>query len=313
LHREAQAQEYRRLLYVAMTRARDRLYICGHRGAREPVDDCWYNLIATALRPIASETKDAQGRPIWRLEGTQKTKVKKQATLVPVAREAAGTWLRTRAAAEPLLSRPLAPSRLPPEGLEEPPAISPLKGQQDRRFLRGTLIHRLLQTLPELETGEREAAAKRLLASPSHQLDEVAQAEIAAATFAVLNDPDFAEIFGAGSRAEASLVGQINFAGKPVLVSGQIDRLCVGETRVLVIDYKTNRPAPPDLAHVSPAYIAQMAAYRAVLRDIYTNHDVQCALLWTDGPKLMEIPAEMLDAALAGATERDLDLKGDAS
>ena len=313
LHREAQAQEYRRLLYVAMTRARDRLYICGHRGSREPVEDCWYNLIASALRPIATEMKDAVGRRIWRLEGTQKAKVKKPEALAPVARKPAGGWLRARAAVEPSPSRPLAPSRLPPEGLEEPPAISPLTGNQDRRFLRGTLIHRLLQTLPELAADEREAAARRLLGAPSHQLDDAAQAEIVAATFAVLNDPDFAEIFGAGSRAEASLVGQIIFAGKPVLVSGQIDRLCVSDTRVLVIDYKTNRPAPPDLAHVSPAYIAQMAAYRAVLRDIYTTHDVQCALLWTDGPKLMEIPAEMLDAALQGATERDLDLKGDAS
>jgi ATP-dependent helicase/nuclease subunit A len=69
---------------------------------------------------------------------------------------------------------------------------------------------------------------------------------------------------------------------------------------VLVIDYKTNRPAPPDLAHVNPAYFSQMAAYRAVLRQIYTGKDVVCALLWTDGPRLMELPAERLDAALQG-------------
>lgn len=313
LHREAQAQEYRRLLYVAMTRARDRLYICGHRGVREPAEDCWYNLIAEALRPIAAEMKDEAGRRIWRLEGAQKRKVEAVAQLVPVVHEPAGPWLRTPAAAEPSPTRPLAPSRLPPDGMEEPPALSPLAGDQAARFLRGTLIHRLLQTLPELEEGEREVAAQRLLAAPSLKLDEAARSEIVAATLAVLHHPDFAEIFGAGSRAEAALVGQITFAGKPVLVSGQIDRLCVSETRVLVIDYKTNRPAPPDLAHVSPAYFAQMAAYRAVLRDIYSSHDVQCALLWTDGPKLMELPAEMLDLALSGATARDLDLEGHAS
>ena len=313
LHREAQAQEYRRLLYVAMTRARDRLYICGYRGMREPAEDCWYNLIAGALRPIADEMKDEAGRRIWRLEGEQRRDVKAVVAPEALVHQDAGPWLRTRVAAEPVPTRPLAPSRLPPDGMEEPPALSPLAGDQAARFLRGTLIHRLLQTLPELDEGEREAAAQRLLSSPSLKLDEAARAEIVASTLTVLHHPDFAEIFGAGSRAEAALVGQITFAGKPVLVSGQIDRLCVSETRVLVIDYKTNRPAPPDLARVSPAYFAQMAAYRAVLRDIYTTKDVQCALLWTDGPKLMELPAEMLDLALTGATARDLDLKGDAS
>ena len=313
LHREAQAQEYRRLLYVAMTRARDRLYVCGHRGSREPADDCWYNLIADALRPIAVESKDEAGRPIWRLEGVQKRAVKALAAPATVTHEAAGPWLCARAAEEPTPTRPLAPSRLPPDGMEEPPALSPLAGDQAARFLRGTLIHRLLQTLPELDEGEREGAARRLLGAASLKLDEAARDEIVASTLAVLHHPDFAEIFGAGSRAEAALVGQITFAGKPVLVSGQIDRLCVSDKRVLVIDYKTNRPAPMDLAHVSPAYFAQMAAYRAVLRDIYTDHDVQCALLWTDGPKLMELPAEMLDLALQGATERSLDLKGGAS
>jgi ATP-dependent helicase/nuclease subunit A len=297
-YRVAQDEEYRRLLYVAMTRARDRLYICGHRGVREPQEICWYNLIAAALKPIATEMDDEAGRKIWRIEGTQKRVPEPKDVTAAEAFAPLPGWAREKVKAEPSPSRPLAPSRLPPDGLEEPAAMSPLMGDQKKRFLRGTLIHRLLQTLPDVPMEEREAAARALLASPAHGLDEAARDEIIAATFGVLNEPGFAAIFGPGARAEAALVGQISFAGKPVLVSGQIDRLCVTDTEVLVIDYKTNRPAPPDVDAVNPAYYAQMAAYRAVLRGIYPEKHVICALLWTDGPKLMELPEARLAAAL---------------
>lgn len=297
-HREAQAQEYRRLLYVAMTRARDRLYVCGYRGTREPAEDCWYNLIGAALKPLAVEIPQADGRAIWRLDGVQARIVKADEAAIAPTFEKLGDWAWTKVAPEPAPSRPLAPSRLPPDGMEEPAALSPLAGDQKKRFQRGTLIHRLLQTLPELPDEARETAARSFLTSPALGLDEEARDEIIGATLAVLLEPKFAELFGEGSRAEAALVGQISFAGKPVLVSGQIDRLCVSDTRVLIIDYKTNRPAPPDIADVNPAYFAQMAAYRAVLQAIYPDRDVICALLWTDGPKLMELPAARLDAAL---------------
>jgi len=304
--RQAQAQEYRRLLYVAMTRARDRLYVCGYQGKSEPVPECWYNLIAAALKPIAEEVIEADGGKLWRLAGEQTALVKKDEAerAAPARVQALPTWAHEAVGDEPTPSRPLAPSRLPPDGMEEPAAASPLAGDRQARFKRGTLIHRLLQSLPDMDIEGRAEAAHRMLASPSLELDDAARDEIIAATLGVLNEPQFAEIFGPGSRAEAALVGQIVFSGKPVLVSGQIDRLCVTEKRVLVIDYKTNRPAPSGLDDVPPAYFAQMAAYRAVLCDIYPDHEVACALLWTDGPKLMELPARQLDAALRGAPAR---------
>jgi len=289
-----------------MTRARDRLYVCGYQGARDPAPECWYNLIAAALKPISEEVTDSEGRTLWRLVGEQTAPVKKDDTKKAAAGEvqALPDWAREKAKEEPTPSRPLAPSRLPPDGSEEPAAASPLAGDRKTRFKRGTLIHRLLQSLPDMAHDAREEAALRMLASPALELDEAARAEIISATMGVLNEPKFAEIFGPGSRAEAALVGQISFAGKPVLVSGQIDRLCVTDKRVLVIDYKTNRPAPPRLEDVQHAYFAQMAAYRAVLSEIYPDREIICALLWTDGPRLMELPAERLEMALSGRSSR---------
>ena len=83
------------------------------------------------------------------------------------------------------------------------------------------------------------------------------------------------------------------------LAGERIDRLVVTPDRVLVIDYKTNRPAPDALDRVDPAYVLQAAVYVAVLKRLYPDRPVEAALVWTDGPKLMPIPQAMLDAALA--------------
>ncbi|KAB7742696.1 double-strand break repair helicase AddA [Parvibaculum sedimenti] len=297
-HRKAQAEEYRRLLYVAMTRARDRLYVCGYRGEAEPSPECWYNLIAAALKPDAQEIELADGRTVWRIEGEQRREPESAAHVATTALPALKDWMREKAPSEPTPSRPLAPSRLPPENLVEPPALSPLAGDTSVRYQRGRLIHRLLQTLPGILASGRTEAARRFLANPAHALDADAQAEIAEAVFTVLDEPAFADIFGPAGRAEVAIVGRIEFAGRTTLISGQIDRLCVSEDRVTVIDYKTNRPSAHEVADVSPAYVAQMAAYRAVLAQVYPGREIVCALLWTDGPRLMPLPGDLLDEAL---------------
>jgi ATP-dependent helicase/nuclease subunit A len=199
---------------------------------------------------------------------------------------------------EPAPARPLAPSRLPPEGMVEPAASSPVTDDATSRFRRGSLIHRLLETLPEIPVETRREAARRYLSLSVHGIDEAAQREIEQAVFKVLDDPLLAQVFSPGSRAEVPVAGRIEFRGRPLLVGGQIDRLCIEEDRVTIVDYKTNRPPPADAAAVAPAYIAQMAAYRALLAKIYPDRVIRCALLWTESAHFMLLPEEMLENAL---------------
>jgi len=101
----------------------------------------------------------------------------------------------------------------------------------------------------------------------------------------------FAPLFAPGSQAEVPLVGRLG----TTVVSGQIDRLAVSADRVLILDYKTNRPPPARVEDVAPAYLRQLATYRALVRRIYPTHIVEAALLWTDGPALMTVPVALLD------------------
>ena len=305
--RRRQLQEYRRLLYVGLTRAQDRLYICGWQTRRPPVETCWHTLchagLAGIAAPFAFDTTALIGRDGW---SGEVLRIESAQTAAPVREPAAQAarvarvlpdWATAPPPAEPSPPRPLAPSR-PTD--PEPAALSPLaltgalEGRRDR-FKRGLVIHRLLQSLPELPAGERNAAAERFLALPTHGLAPAEQDEIRRETLAVLCHPDFAPLFGPGSLAEVPLVGLVG----GYALSGQIDRLVVAGGCVLIVDYKTLRPPPATADEVAPLYLRQLASYRAALARIYPRHEIRCALLWTEGPRLMPISPERLAGYLA--------------
>jgi ATP-dependent helicase/nuclease subunit A len=295
--RERNLEEYRRLLYVALSRAQDRLYICGWQTREAPQEDSWHALCRTGLAeistPFSFDATALIGADGWYGQGLRLTSPQTVASVRerPAAAVAAASplpdWVHHLPPAEPDPPRPLAPSR--PSGAE-PPALSPLAAQGSDRFKRGLLVHRLLQSVPELPIEEREVAARRFLALPTHRLTAEEQDEIRRETLAVLNHPDFAALFGPGSQAEVPVVGLI---GGHVL-SGQIDRLIIAEDRVLIVDYKSLRPPPSAEDEVAPIYLRQLAAYQAALARIYPDREVRCALLWTEGPRLMPISPEIL-------------------
>jgi ATP-dependent helicase/nuclease subunit A len=295
--RARQLQEYRRLLYVALSRAQDRLYICGWQTRDSTNEICWHSLcragLAEIAAPFAFETTGLIGADGWSGEGLRLTGAQ---TAPPVrepavARVHAGnvlpSWAKRPPAAEPDPPRPLAPSRA---SGSEPATLSPLAPAGRDRFKRGLLIHRLLQGLPELPLSERDSAARRFLALPTHGLAEAEQNEIRQETLAVLCDPDFAPLFGPSSQAEVPLVGLIGGHA----VSAQIDRIVVEDGRVLIVDYKTLRPPPAMGQEVPAVYLRQLAIYAAALSRIYPRHEIRCMLLWTEGPRLMPISPEAL-------------------
>jgi ATP-dependent helicase/nuclease subunit A len=171
---------------------------------------------------------------------------------------------------------------------------------------RGTLVHRLLQSLPDLEDQRRRDAALKYLARNADGWGEADRAALAEGVLALIGDPRFAPVFAGGSRAEVGIVGRLERPGRPpALVSGQIDRLVVTENEVLIVDYKTNHAPPKGLAGAPLAYVRQLALYRAVLARLYPQLPVRAALLWTETPELMEISAPALDAQLAIAIQGD--------
>lgn len=286
--------EHRRLLYVAMTRAADRLVICGAEGKNKRPAGCWYDLVKEALTPLAVEEQGDDGEPVRRFRHGE----------MPAGTVAASQQATISATVPGWLTQP-APAHAPAIRLVSPSDsddddVAPRAGDNTdaarKARQRGVLVHRLMQSLPDLPAAARADAARAYLARAGkgrEALNDDERTDIAQRVLAILSDPRFAPLFAPGSRAEVAIVGTL----PPVRVNGQIDRLAVTGDTVLIGDFKTGRPK----AH-PPAYIRQLGLYRAVLQRLYPGKTVRAALIWVDAAEMIELSATEMDAAVALVT-----------
>ncbi len=353
----AEFEESCRLLYVAMTRPRDRLYVVGAGNGKTVPVTCWYRLIEAGLDdpaisarveervehdPTKKDEADG-GRRIRTLRARQADPpaLRRRAGPSVVASAARPAWLSAPAPREVRPVIPFAPSRIAPydhDAAGEPSAHSPEResalrqaiaaqtpapaattADGDARFVRGTLTHALLEHLPGVANAQRAEVARGFIERRGVGLPAGVRANIVEETLKVLADPVFAGLFAPGSRAEVPIIAEIEDPtgrGPPLMLNGQIDRLAVNANQVMIVDYKTNRAPPRDIKDVQEAYIFQLAAYRVALGLIFPGRDIRAALLWTQAPRLMEVPSALLDnygSRLFELASRPLDLDGLAS
>jgi ATP-dependent helicase/nuclease subunit A len=290
------AREVRRLLYVAMTRAEDRLYVCGWDGGRTAPTGTWHDLVRAGVagltQPVADDLLSAAfgaSASLWRWQGKGgvAAKLAPSKAVASAVRAPLPAWAARPAPDEPMPGRPLMPSR---PDVADPPMLSPLAANPER-FRRGNLVHRMLQSLPEVAPEARAATARRYLDVAAADWPEAARAALVAEALAVLDLLDLRPLFARDSRAEVPIAGMVGGAAAPRLLAGQIDRLAFDGDTILIADYKTNRPPPASAADVAPAYRAQMAAYRGALGAMFPEKRVRTFLIWTDGPSVMELTA----------------------
>ncbi|WP_443748919.1 double-strand break repair helicase AddA [Asticcacaulis solisilvae] len=318
---QREEQEALRLFYVAVTRARDRLTICGFAGKRAQAKGLfpgWYEMADAGFDRLdaGAETMDLAA-PFDEMDMREIAVIRTFGERPPVmaaeARLAAARVVLPDFVTQMPVKTDMdseiwqAISQMGDEDrAESDPSPSPLETRNGLgRYRRGNLIHKLFEMLPDIRPDNRETIARRYLERQS-DLNDDQRDEIRSAVMTVLDDTRFAEAFGPDSRAEVALAGQVgtNAAGAAVMLSGRIDRLVVTPDRVLVIDYKSNRPAPDHAEDAAIAYQRQMAGYVGLLRQVYPDREVSAALLWTDGPKLTPLSETLVNLRLAEISSR---------
>ena len=287
----AMMQEHWRLLYVALTRAEEALFIGGSLNRKEARkgaahEDSWY----ARLTPLFES--DALSDPVW---GWRREWGERAEPLVP--EDSAGapeqaepqlpTWMTTPIGPEPRPPRPLAPSAAGEEQGGQPP-LPPEAARHAAR--RGSLIHSLLERLPDVPPHQREDAARRWLERHAGDLPGEIRAEMLAAALGVLEHPDFAALFSEAALAEVPLAATVN----GVVVAGTADRLLIEDSRITVVDFKTTRRPPASRADVPLATLRQMAAYVAALEAIYPGREVRAGVLYTHAPVLFDLASQDL-------------------
>ena len=282
-------EEHWRLLYVAMTRAEEALFIGGALGSleKEPARDSWYARL-TALFPGESRVED----PIWgwRQEhgvlGPAPPVAAEAAQLTPIALPA---WLTTPPGAEPRPPRPLAPSSIG-EDLSPHAPLLPRTGIAAAQ--RGVLIHKLLERLPDIPVADRPVAAISWLSrNAREQHDGAARDAIVRSVMEVLSAEQWRDLFSPDALAEVPIAAVVG--GQ--VVAGTIDRLLIGAKLIRLVDFKTARRPPGDIGDMPTSTLRQMAAYTAALETTYPGREIKAAVLYTQVPRLIEVPAEWID------------------
>ena len=292
-------REYLRLLYVAMTRARDVLYVAGVRLIQQP-KFTWYTLVRDALLPAdqseiaLDEEGELQAPFVWPQSLRPPLGAAPEKPSTQTVRAPAPDWLERAAPTPPRAPQPLRPSN----ALAEPdPLPAGWRVPDPEALARGRAIHLLLQYLPSLAPDQRAKAAERLLAGELAQSPELA-ASLSEEAAAALSHPALAGVFTGEARSEVAIVGNVTTQRGEYVVSGRIDRLIRDATGWRLIDFKTDRRVPASLTEVDPGYVLQLALYRKLLMEMEPGVPVSAALVYTAGPNVVPVPEEILGKSL---------------
>jgi ATP-dependent helicase/nuclease subunit A len=254
------AERYR-LLYVAMTRARDELYVFGSTGKRAAKEQNWYSTIASAFErpdaacPVREVTVD-------------------QGTLLRHGAEP--RWLAETQSQDP---SPFAVPAWATTALAPTPGLNRLAARADQSAdslaaRHGIAIHRLLQVLADVPQGDRAAAAQRWRAKLG-----LADTDVAGLV-ALLAADEMAPFFSAQSQGEVELRGRLPNGER---VDHRIDRLAESDGITWLLDYKTG---PRQTLSTDHPYVRQMSRYAGLLRTAKPGTEVRAALLWTQSGTL---------------------------
>ncbi len=272
-------EEYHRLLYVALTRAEDCLCVCGYKKKNKPNEESWYEIFKEAFSKIGIDVDGGKVYNVEQLVETAKVEAEKEEKTEIIFPK----WLKEEPQNEGLLAKPLTPSH---QDESKVCAVSPLAENNDGKlYARGKLIHKMLQFLPMVKQEKRNNLIDVFLSKQNENFSDREKEIIKNEVMNLLNNPEFAPLFSQNSVAEVSLMG---LAGEHI-ISGQIDRLVECDDKVMIVDYKTNRPAAKNINDVPKAYIKQMKSYKDLIKQIYPNKKIEVYILWTNTTTIMKL------------------------
>ncbi|WP_208435518.1 double-strand break repair helicase AddA [Bartonella phoceensis] len=309
--KERAEEEYKRLLYVGMTRAEDRLFVCGYSSERTS-SHTWLQLIKKALKPHAVAIKGpVEDIEAWRYCITSSSSPINQEISCAACQtfQSLPAFFSHKIPPEPPLPKPLRPSVAylsieDDADISSNPkylSISPVLGETNtnRAFFieYGNIVHRLLQHLPNCSHEKRRDYAQHYLKTKASHWQEAQKEKALCHVLQILDHSYLAPLFSEQSHAEVPLTGIVKIRGKKQAISGQIDRLYITQNRIIFADFKTGIP-PEDEASIDPHYLLQMALYRKLLQTIHPDKDVQALLVYSKEVKVFKLHPEKLDALL---------------
>jgi ATP-dependent helicase/nuclease subunit A len=301
-HEQAELREDANLLYVALTRAKQYLFISGVY-PKKGRDLGWYGLIRDQILPADVDNRETG----FVLQSGRLSEFK---TSPPVAAATA------RISPPTALSRPISvtlsdieisPSRAGQNGPVADLDAEQIDTQdtghnigQDFKHLadedaqrRGLIIHRMLELLTAADRSPEQVLSRvaNEFAADQEQTD-VQQCWVEAQ--AVVRNPAFHGLFDPKYYLTAYNEVPIQYRAGGQRIYGIIDRLVVDRDHVLLVDYKTHRGATIDTLHqFARPYYTQIKLYAQGIQKLWPDKTLKPALLFTACNALYELAPEM--------------------
>jgi ATP-dependent helicase/nuclease subunit A len=285
--KERDRQEHFRLLYVALTRAGERLILAGVKPSRKISGASWHSVVSDAMGAARIEP-DANGMLV---HASGQSVLAAAAEPVPAfAKVEVPAWARQAAPAEARPPRPLAPSQVAADTDSRPPPTPELAAAAER----GRLLHALFERLPATPPGDRRRGAFAWLQHSAGVSDAAQRAALVDSALAIIEAPEHAALFSPAALAEAPIAATLPDG---LVVAGTVDRLLVTDEVVRVVDFKTGQRVPSGASTIPPSHVRQMRAYGQALQVIFPDRRVEMALLYTEAPLMLSVQLEDLSAA----------------
>jgi ATP-dependent helicase/nuclease subunit A len=301
-------EEYRRLLYVGMTRAADRLILCGYRPEKPPTFSHWLSMVKSGLEAPLADAKsggelvgesDEHGNFLhWRWVIGETGRHER----LPAESE---SGQRSELAELPAWLTPVANEQAPPRPITPSGVMGLFEVDEDstagfalgseEALARGNAIHDLLQVVPGLEDQQVEKILQSYFAGPGSAIGDALAEEIKMQIRQLMANPEFAPLLRSPGRSEAEITGTIYLAGKEQMIRGRIDRIVLMDGLVVIIDYKTNQVVPSYCDAIPAQYVGQMALYRNLVQALYPDKRIACKLVWTQAGEVMDVSDLQMD------------------
>ena len=270
--KDEEQRELGRLLYVAMTRARDHLHVTGFHKGNLP-SACWYETVKNALVETMEPGEDLQGRAVWRHGSFMQARTP-TSSLKKAPDKTTPPWFEAPPPVERALPI-LVPSRMSrdehPSPFEQIRLFGKLeRSDRNRARTMGILVHRLLEVLPQLPTAERAKAANAIASAFAAELSARQRENAIESAFTALSS----EVLGVRrqlSLAETGIaVTLLDDRGKRRgIITGQVDHILFDGAEIHILDYKSGETFAA--SSFSPQHSAQLAGYRLALRRLYQD------------------------------------------
>jgi ATP-dependent helicase/nuclease subunit A len=284
LEKKRDREEHFRLLYVALTRAGERLILAGLKPAKAISADSWHAVVSEAM---LGQGIDPDANGILRLSSGLPVVASAEQTAAEPARQPVPAWAREPAPIEARPPRPLAPSQVSPDTESRPPPTPALAAAAER----GRLLHALFERLPATPRGDRRRGALAWLQQSAGVADGAVRTQLVDSALAIIEAPEHAELFSPAALAEAPIAATLPDG---TVVAGTVDRLLVTDEVVRVVDFKTGRQVPAGVNAIPAGHLRQMRAYGRALQVIFPRHRIELALLYTEAPLMLSVQLEDL-------------------